>query len=87
MAADGRNSVTARLTATVPRKPGANERIGLQTHVPRPPGFGPTVQMRWFADGYGGLCPVGGGELNISLAAPPRALPRRRRWPLPLPGG
>ncbi len=80
VAADGRNSLTARLTTTVPKNPEADRRIGLQTHVPRPPGFGPTVQMRWFADGYGGLCPVGGGELNISLAAPPRALPRLKRW-------
>ncbi len=36
--------------------------------------------MRWFADGYGGLCPVGNGELNISLAAPPRALERLKQW-------
>ena len=84
VAADGRNSVTARLTAMLPRNTGtgrdAQGRIGLQAHVPCPPDFGPTVQMRWFADGYGGLCPVGNGELNISLAAPPRALERLKRW-------
>ena len=84
VAADGRNSVTARLTGALPdgakarRDPQA--RIGLQTHVPCPAGFGPAVQMRWFDDGYGGLCPVGNGELNISLAAPSRALARLKRW-------
>ena len=84
VAADGRNSVTARLTGLLPKGTGGGRdpqaRIGLQTHVPCPPDFGARVQMRWFADGYGGLCPVGNGELNISLAAPPRALARLKRW-------
>lgn len=85
VAADGRNSVTARLAARSLRPAGGNGRdpqgrIGLQAHIPCPSGFEPKVQMRWFADGYGGLCPVGGGELNISLAAPPRALERLKRW-------
>ena len=78
VAADGRNSVTARLAGQLPDRAGAGRdprgRIGLQTHVPCPVGFGDRVQMRWFADGYGGLCPVGNGELNISLAAPARAI-------------
>ena len=85
VAADGRNSVTARLAGLLPRTAdgsGRNPqgRIGLQAHVPCPPGFGSAVRMRWFADGYGGLCPVGNSELNLSLAAPPRALERLKRW-------
>ena len=36
--------------------------------------------MRWFARGYGGLCPVGGGELNLSLAGPPASLEGLKRW-------
>ncbi len=83
VAADGRNSLTARLAGTLPNLSPERDphgRIGLQAHVPCPPDFDATVQMRWFADGYGGLCPVGGGELNISLAAPPRAIERLKRW-------
>jgi flavin-dependent dehydrogenase len=85
-AADGRNSLVARLTGAAPERPagGANgsapKRIGLQTHIPLPPAYGPTITMRWFANGYGGLSPVGGGELNISLAGPAAALPELKAW-------
>jgi flavin-dependent dehydrogenase len=79
VAADGRNSLIARwsglLTARTPPA-----RVGLQTHAPCPPGFGARVQMRWFDEGYGGLAPVGGGELNISLVGPPGALDGLKRW-------
>jgi geranylgeranyl reductase family protein len=79
VAADGRNSLVARWSGLLSdRSPPA--RVGLQTHVPCPPDFGPRVQMRWFADGYGGLAPVGGGELNISLVGPPSALENLKRW-------
>ena len=36
--------------------------------------------MRWFARGYGGLAPVGDGELNISLAGPPGTLDELKQW-------
>ncbi len=81
VAADGRNSVVARLAGLLddaPRR--ADARVGLQTHLPCPADFGARVQMRWFADGYGGLCPVGGGELNVSLTGPPVALERLKKW-------
>ena len=81
VAADGRNSVVARLAGLLddaPRR--ADARIGLQAHLPCPADFGARVQMRWFADGYGGLCPVGGGELNVSLTGPPVALEGLKRW-------
>ncbi len=81
VAADGRNSLTARLTGLLDdRRRPATDRVGLQTHVPCPADFGPRVQMRWFARGYGGLCPVGGGELNISLAGPPATLDSLKSW-------
>jgi geranylgeranyl reductase family protein len=84
--ADGRNSLVARLTGLAAERTGSGEasswpaRVGLQTHIPCPQAFGATVQMRWFADGYGGLAPVGGGDLNISLAGPPRALNGLKAW-------
>lgn len=81
VAADGRNSVVARLTGLLDdRRRPATDRVGLQTHLPCPADFGPRVQMRWFARGYGGLCPVGGGELNVSLAGPPASLAGLKRW-------
>lgn len=81
VASDGRNSLTARLTGLLDdRRRPATDRVGLQTHVPCPADFGPRVQMRWFARGYGGLCPVGGGELNISLAGPPATLGSLKDW-------
>ena len=81
VAADGRNSLAARLTGLLAdRRRPAKDRIGLQTHVPCPADFGPRVQMRWFARGYGGLCPVGGGELNVSLAGPPGTLESLKNW-------
>ncbi len=81
VAADGRNSLTARLTGLLDdRRRPATDRVGLQTHAPCPADFGPRVQMRWFRRGYGGLCPVGGGELNISLAGPPDTLDSLKDW-------
>ena len=75
--ASGRHAARTHGQRTRP----AGRASDLQTHVPCPPDFGPRVQMRWFADGYGGLCPVGNGELNISLAAaPPVAIERLKRW-------
>ncbi len=81
VAADGRNSLAARsLKLLDDRRRPATDRIGLQTHAPCPAAFGPRVQMRWFARGYGGLCPVGGGELNLSLAGPPDTLDSLKNW-------
>ena len=84
VAAGGRKSVVARVTGLLAEVAApvrrADARIGWQAHVPCPADFGPRVQMRWFADGYGGLCPVGGGELNISLAGPSHALGGLKQW-------
>ncbi len=74
VAADGRNSLIARLAGLLPRPSpnGSNgtapggfpSRVGLQTHAPScPPEFAEAglVQMRWFPGGghaYGGIAPV-----------------------------
>lgn len=81
VAADGRNSVVARLLGLLDdRRNRPADRIGFQAHVPCPPDFGARVQMRWFPWGYGGLCPVGAGELNVSLAGPPASLQSFKPW-------
>lgn len=85
VAADGRNSIAARMLGMLPEARGARDagslnRIGVQTHAPCPADFVDQVQMRWFTDGYGGLAPVGGGELNISLTGPPRTLEALKSW-------
>lgn len=85
VAADGRNSIAARMLGLLPEARGARDagslnRIGVQTHVPCPAGFDSQVQMRWFPEGYGGLAPVGGGELNVSLTGPPRTLEALKSW-------
>ncbi len=83
VAADGRNSVTARLAGLLGHRRAPDQavaRIGLQTHLPCPADFGPVVRMRWFARGYGGLAPVGNGALNVSLAGPPGTLDELKAW-------
>ncbi len=86
VAADGRNSVVARLLELLPEERAGRatspppNRVGLQAHVPCPAEFGDQVQMRWFPKGYGGLAPVGGGELNISLTGSPRTLESLKTW-------
>lgn len=95
VAADGRNSLIARLANLLPRVNGERSgiphsvfpsRVGLQTHAPRcPPEFLPAglVQMRWFPGGgyaYGGLAPVGGDELNLSLVGAPDRLDALKAW-------
>lgn len=81
VAADGRNSIVARLLGMLAEtRATPPNRIGLQAHIPCPAEFGSQVQMRWFPEGYGGLAPVGGGELNISLTGPPRTLEALKTW-------
>ncbi|MBV9127613.1 MAG: FAD-dependent monooxygenase, partial [Verrucomicrobia bacterium] len=89
VAADGRNSAVARWAGML-AKNGTNapNRVGLQTHAPHeccPPEFlaAGLVQMRWFPGGgsaYGGLAPVGNGELNLSLVGAPARLEELKRW-------
>lgn len=79
VAADGRNSAIARGAGLI-APAAAPRRVGVQAHLPAPPDFGPRVEMHWFKRGYGGVAPVGGGELNVSLVGPPEALDALKAW-------
>ena len=68
VAADGRNSVTARHLGmhTSRRRKG---RIGLQIHIPYPTGYDRALEMRIYRHGYGGLADLGNGLANLCLVA------------------
>jgi menaquinone-9 beta-reductase len=68
VAADGRNSVTARLLGMhhALRRSG---RVGIQTHIPYPEGYDGTLEMRIYKNGYGGLADLGNGVANLCLVA------------------
>ncbi|MBA3273250.1 MAG: NAD(P)/FAD-dependent oxidoreductase [Chthoniobacterales bacterium] len=78
VAADGRNSTVARLFGLLPRP--QKERVGLQTHVPLPPGFGERVVLQFLPAGYSGQAPVGTGELNLCLVSKARDINELRDW-------
>ncbi|HYJ04339.1 MAG TPA: NAD(P)/FAD-dependent oxidoreductase [Chthoniobacterales bacterium] len=78
VAADGRNSTVARLCGLLPRS--TKERVALQTHLPLPPGFGDRVVLEFRPEGYSGLAPVGGGELNLCLVSVPDKIAALRQW-------
>jgi geranylgeranyl reductase family protein len=68
VAADGRNSVTARfLGFHPPLKKGG--RIGIQIHIPHPEGYDGALEMRIYRHGYGGLADLGNGLANLCLVA------------------
>ena len=77
VAADGRNSTVARLLGLLPRI--EKERVGLQTHLPLPAGFGDRVVLQFLPEGYSGQAAVGNGELNLCLVGRPAAMPALRR--------
>ncbi len=78
LAADGRNSTTARQTNRL----GAarHDRVAIQTHAPLAPDLGNTVRMIFHADGYGGLARVDATTMNICLVARTRKLPALRAY-------
>ncbi|CAN5529906.1 geranylgeranyl reductase family protein [soil metagenome] len=78
VAADGRNSTVARLFGLLPRP--QKERVGLQAHVPLPPGFGERVVLQFLPAGYSGQAPVGTGELNLCLVGKPIDMNELRTW-------
>ena len=78
IAADGRNSTVARLLGLLPAA--AKDRVGLQTHVAAPDGFGARVEMHFLPQGYGGVASIGGGQLNVCLVAAPARLAELRAW-------
>lgn len=78
VAADGRNSVTARhlrMHASLFR----DSRIGIQTHIPHPSGYDGALEMRIFRNGYGGLADLGNGLANLCLVANDGALKALRK--------
>src|SRR5881275_2225398 len=76
--ADGRNSTVARLCNLLPRA--ARERIALQSHVPLPSNFGNSAVLQFLPNGYSGLAPVNGQELNVCLVAKPREMEALKKW-------
>src|SRR6266404_1621117 len=76
--ADGRNSTVARLCNLLPRP--ERERIALQSHLPLPDNFGNRVVLQLLPNGYVGLSPVNGEELNVCLVAKPRNMNALKRW-------
>lgn len=82
IAADGRNSTTARLLGLMPQaKP---DRVGLQSHIPlaaaRATDQASTVTLRLLPGGYAGIAPVGEGQLNVCLVGRAASLPALRAW-------
>jgi flavin-dependent dehydrogenase len=65
VAGDGRNSTVARLRNLLPRP--QRERVALQSHIPRPQGFGNRVVLQFLPEGYSGQAPVNDDELNLCL--------------------
>ena len=78
VAADGRNSTVARLLGLLPAA--KKDRIGVQTRVPAPAGFGDRVVMRFLPTGYCGVASLGGGELNVCLVSTGERLGELKRW-------
>ena len=76
--ADGRNSTVARLCNLLPRP--ERERIALQSHLPLPDNFGNCVALQFLRNGYCGLAPVNGQELNVCLVAKPREMDALKAW-------
>jgi len=78
VAADGRNSTVARLLGLLPAA--KKDRVGAQTHLTLPAGFGDKVRMHFLPHGYCGAASVGGGLMNLCLVARPTRLPDLKIW-------
>jgi len=78
VAADGRNSLIARNQRHYPseRKDG---RIGIQAHIPHPPGYDGALVMRIYRNGYGGIADLGNGMANLCLVANQASLKELRK--------
>lgn len=78
VAADGRNSTVARLLGLQPAA--QRDRVGLQTHIPRPNDMGERVRMQFAPEGYTGLADIGDEQGNLCLVARPGNIERLRTW-------
>ncbi len=72
VAADGRNSTTARLLGMMPPpEAGRDTRVSRQTHFRRHPGSPNHVQLMLSRNGYAGVAPVDAQTVNLCLVAQP----------------
>jgi geranylgeranyl reductase family protein len=78
IAADGRNSIVARLRNLLPRP--TRERVALQAHIPLPQNFGKRIVLQFLREGYSGQAPVNKTELNLCLVGTPPTISRLRQW-------
>lgn len=78
VAADGRNSIVARLCGLLPRV--GRERVALQAHIPLPRHFGNKVVLQLLPGGYSGQAPVSECELNLCLVGKPTSIRTLREW-------
>lgn len=78
IAADGRNSTVARLLGLLPSA--AKDRIGLQTHLPRPAEMRQRVAMHFLPFGYCGMNDVGNDLFTLCLVAQPEHLLDLKSW-------
>ncbi len=74
IAADGRRSVVVRETGRIVR--GQSGLVGFKahTHGPMPTGSESTLVMHSLPDGYIGVCPVEGGQINVCGVMPQQRL-------------
>jgi flavin-dependent dehydrogenase len=79
VAADGRNSTVLRQLGLMP-PPLPEERIAAQTHLPSPRDLGNDVVLRFVAEGYAGIAPVGENRANLCLVCRPRDLAAIQAW-------
>jgi flavin-dependent dehydrogenase len=78
LAADGRNSTSARLLGLLP--PAKRDRVAWQAHVSTPAAIEHAIRMTFYPEGYSGLADLGEGTANLCLVArPARADALRRR--------
>ncbi|MEI6323579.1 MAG: NAD(P)/FAD-dependent oxidoreductase [bacterium] len=68
VAADGRNSTVARYLRML-SAPRRDDRVGLQTHIPHPAGYGGALEMHLYHNGYGGIADLGNGIANLCLVS------------------
>lgn len=78
VAADGRNSSIARFRNLLPRP--ERDRVGLQSHVPLPNGFGNRVVLQFLPEGYSGQAPVDDRQLNLCLVGKPDSIDALKIW-------
>jgi geranylgeranyl reductase family protein len=78
VAADGRNSIVARLLGLLPAV--TKERVGLQAHLPAPAEHRQHVAMRFLPFGYCGVADIGGERINLCLVARPEKIADLKAW-------